>query len=372
MNTPLCSAIDTGLFLNTNGDIKTCCAGTDPLGNVRTQALPQIFSNFKTISIKHQLDNGSSPPYCSGCDRLESLSPGSSQRSDFNLRFPSNGKRQIKQIDIRWSNVCNLSCRYCDPVASSSWAKLLDIPVETVNRDYHQSVLDAISDNADTIESAFLLGGEPLLQKQNEQLLQILNPKTQLDIVSNMSVSLENNKIYSLLKGRDNVHWNLSVDNVGDRFEYVRYGANWAQLEHNIRVLKEDFGIHRVFLHPVYGIWSATNLVEYFEFADRHQLNIGWQLANPSYGAYGTDSFSVFDYNQDIKDMALRELERVNSNDPFLAGVKQSLLTTPSKPGMEKQFLDWTRRIESLMPTDKPFKQLWPELYEQMAKTEHP
>ena len=362
MTTPLCSAIDTGLFLNTNGEIKTCCAGSSPLGNIRSQSLPEIFSNFKTISIKHQLDNGASPPYCSGCDRLESLCAGSSQRSDFNLRFPSNGKRQLKQIDIRWSNVCNLSCRYCDPVASSSWSKLLDIPIETVNRDYHQSVLDAIADNVDTIESAFLLGGEPLMQKQNEQLLQILKPSTRLDIVSNMSVSLENNKIYNAIKGWDQVSWNLSFDNVGDRFEYVRYGAEWSQLEHNIRVLKEDFGISKVFLHPVYSIWSATNLVEYFEFADKHQLNIGWQLANPSFGPYGTDTFSIFDYDQRIKDLALRELDRVGVNDQFLTGVKNSLLTSQERPGIAKEFLDWTKRIETLMPPKKPFAELWPEL----------
>ena len=372
MSQPLCSAIDTGLFLNTNGEVKTCCAGTDPLGNIRSESLPNIFSSFKTISIKHQLDNGASPPYCSLCDRVESLSPGSSQRSDFNRRFPSKGKRQLKQVDLRWSNVCNLSCRYCDPVASSSWAKLLDIPVETANRDYHQSVLDTIANNVDSIECAFLLGGEPLMQKQNEQLLQILKPTTHLDIVSNMSVSLENNKIYNALKGWDSISWNLSFDNVGDRFEYVRYGAKWSQLEHNIQVLKDDFGISKIFLHPVYSIWSATNLVEYYEFADRHQLGITWQLANPSFGPYGTDTFSIFDYSQSIKELALREIERVNINNQFFTEVKNSLLTTQPRFDVAKQFLDWTRRIETLMPADKPFNQLWPELYALMVKTESP
>ena len=44
-----------------------------------------------------------------------------------------------------------------------------------------------------------------------------------VDILTNLSVLLDNNKIYEKLKSFPNVYWNLSFDNIGDRFPLKIY-----------------------------------------------------------------------------------------------------------------------------------------------------
>lgn len=367
---PLCPSIDVGLFLNTDGQVKTCCAGNKSFGNIKKQSLDEIFSTSDHyINSKTLLDKQEWPPYCNGCVAHEKNAPGTSQLTYFNRNFKTTGVRQTKQIDLRWSNVCNLSCRYCDPGASSVWEQMLGQKPQSANREYHQSVLDDVRKNADYIETAFMLGGEPLMQKQNEQLLEILNPNTQIDIITNLSTRLENNKIYNLLKKQERVSWHISFENIGDRFEYVRAGADWELLQHNIEVLKNDFGVNSVQFHPVYGIWSATRLVEFYDFVDLHGVGVGWQMANPSWGKYGCDYFSIFDHDPRIKELAIKQIDSIPNlfeREPSFKGIRENLSTDTFKPEASKEFLSWTARIEEFMPPKVGFADLWPELYEVM------
>ena len=164
-----CTSLDVGLFLGVDNKIKTCCAGND-LCSITENTIDEIFSNDYYKEIKNTLERKEIPDYCKLCDKHEKDVPGSSQANYFK-KFTSDGTRKLKQIDLRWSNTCNLSCRYCNTTDSSSWQKLTNIPLTTVNREYYQSVFDNIERNIDYIEEVSLIGGEPLMLKQNEQLL---------------------------------------------------------------------------------------------------------------------------------------------------------------------------------------------------------
>ena len=45
MNSTYCSAVDTGLFVSTQGDVGLCCSGSYPLGNIKKQPIKEIFAN---------------------------------------------------------------------------------------------------------------------------------------------------------------------------------------------------------------------------------------------------------------------------------------------------------------------------------------
>lgn len=356
MSRTLCTSIDVGLFLDVNGDIRTCCAGWGALGNINDNPLDNIFADKKFIEIKQAVDNYQYPEYCKVCEKVESLSPGLSQQTFFNSHFTTNGTRKIKQLDLRWSNICNLSCRYCGPYASSSWEKLLDIPVKSANRGYHQSILDTVKENSTSIEQVNLLGGEPLMQKQNEDLFTILDPDTPITIITNLSVSLENNKIYQLLKNFNNVTWHISFENIGDRFEYVRYGASWSKLCHNIELLKKDFG-KRIGFHAVYGIWSATRLREYYDFANQHNILVNWQLGILH------DELSLFNYDTNIKQLAINEIDQLDpEHQSKFTDIRNSLITSVPLPEINIKLKQWIDKSEQLMTATKTFKELWPEL----------
>lgn len=365
MNSNYCSAVDTGLFVSVQGAVGLCCSGSESIGNIRNEPIKDIFAKQKFIEIHSAVSSDQSHSYCSGCDSIERLAPGSSQRSAFNDQFPRPDKRQLKLIDVRWSNVCNLSCRYCNTHDSSEWRRLHSIPIESVNRDYTESLFEEIQENAETIECVYLLGGEPLMQKHNIRLLDIIGKNTKIDVLTNLSMVLDNNKIYEKLKSFPNVYWNLSFDNVGDRFEYVRQGGKWSVFTDNVKRLCDDFGASHVTFHPVYTIWNAINLHEYYEYADTGNFRVNWQMALPKIDKkYGlaTDSFTTFGHKKSIIDRAILEIEQLAIIDPVVDGIKASLIADTVQSNKDKDFLVWTNKMEKFMPANKSFVELWPEL----------
>jgi organic radical activating enzyme len=240
------------------------------------------------------------------------------------------------------------------------------LPINNVNKDYVESIFQEVNNNKETISNVYLLGGEPLLQKHNERLLEIVNPNVKIDVLTNLSVKLENNKIYEKLKSMPNVLWNISFDNVGKRFEYVRHGADWQIFQNNVRTVQEDFGRHRVTFHPVYTLWNATNLIEYYDFAINNSARVNWQLALPKsdIDGYKTDSFIVLGHKKSIIDRAINEIDKLPVHDKLLIGLKQSLIKDIERPGKDKEFLSWTNKMENLMPPVDKFENLWPELFE--------
>lgn len=359
-----CSAVDAGLFVSVNGQVGLCCSGSESLGSVRDSTVQDIFKQPRYIELRNNVKNNQPDAYCSGCSRIESLAAGTSQRSAFNAQFKPQEQRQLKLADVRWSNVCNLTCRYCNTHDSSEWRRLHNLPIETVNRDYTESLFEEIAANKNTLECLYLLGGEPLMQKHNERLLDIVDTGIKIDLLTNLSVKLDNNKIYQKLKSFPNVYWNLSFDNVGDRFEYVRQGASWATFTDNVKRLCDDFGSSHVTFHPVYTIWNSTRLEEYYNYAGTNNFRVHWQLALPKIDEFGfdTDSFIAFGHTQSIIKQAINEIDRIAVTDPILDNIKQSLIADIEIPGQSKKFVEWTRKMEKFMPPTKTFAELWPEL----------
>lgn len=362
MNENFCSGVNAGLFVSVNGGIKVCCAGGYDLGNIRETSVQDIFKNKKFIQLYQAVNFNSPTKYCFNCNNLERQAPGTTQKSAFNTQYPNLKSREIKLLDIRWSNVCNLSCRYCNIDDSSEWRKLHNLPIETVNRDYTESLFELIEQNVDSIDSLYLLGGEPLLQKHNERLLGLLNKNVKIDILTNGSVKLDNNRIYQLLKEFPRVYWNLSFDTVGDRFEYVRHGADWELLNNNIDKLINDFGSNHVTFHPVYSIWNALNLEEFYDFArTKGNRLVNWQMALPKVDTdLGTDSFLVPGHNPAVIEAAVNEINKLDI--PVLNSIKQTLLDTSAVGNRSKNFLAWTAKMEQFMPPKNQFIELWPRL----------
>jgi organic radical activating enzyme len=356
--TAYCSAIDCALHVDMNGDIRTCCSGSFAFGNLNDQ-------NLDSIRAKQKLDN----EYCKTCNYIEKRTPGSSQRSSFLDMYGVRDNHEIKFADIRFSNTCNLSCRYCDSFSSSKWAKLVGDPVQSYPAEI---LLKGIAKHVDTLDRVMLVGGEPLLQKPNLQLLNMLNPDCELEIITNANTNFRKNKIYEKTKKFKKIHWNLSFDNVGDRYEYVRAGGSWQRLNENITKLGDDFGYENVTFHPIYNIWNATRLIEFYDFRDSidKNLNVMWQEVMG-------DMLIVSNHNDKIIDLAILEIDKLNYSNPstdgmdFLHNMKTVLQETSNSSTKDIDFIKWITKQELLIPPTKTFALLWPELYSIMKNNEY-
>jgi hypothetical protein len=151
---------------------------------------------------------------------------------------------------------------------------------------------------------------------------------------------------------------------VGSKFEYVRQGAEWSVFTDNVKRLCDDFGSNHITFHPVYTIWNAINLEEYYEYAATNNFRVNWQLALSKLDrlGYQSDTFITFGHKKSIINRAVQEIEKIKVNDPVLDNIKTSLISDTELAGKDKGFLEWTARMEKFMPPKKPFAELWPEL----------
>jgi len=372
MNKTYCAAPWHGLHINPNGNVKTCCAG-DPnmLGDLNTHSIQDILFGEKMQEIRATLKQGRMhEQYCYNCIQAERY--GRSERhwhndvsEDFNSAEVALDYHRPVLVDVRWNITCNQSCNYCGDKCSSKWAALNGIPFKSQVRPYYQQVHEYLEQYQNWLREVALVGGEPLLLPENEQLLDIVPEGVTITVITNFSMDLSKNKIFKKLANRNKVGWSLSFDNIGDRYEYVRYGGEFDQLERNIELLKTLFERgHWGGIHAVYNLYNCTHLNDFTDWARRHKLSIQWQsLYQPEY-------LDPLKHNQTVRNLAKVEikqlLKRIDLTDSERSFFETALNNFNSAKEQDEsvKLRQHINDIETLYHSNKAgqFHKLWPEL----------
>jgi len=366
MNNVFCSAPWTSLFIDTDGSVKPCCASKFPLGNINNQSINNILNGNVLSGVKKELLEGKKPEHCQYCYESERVS-GTSTRLYFNENAPISDPSleifQLKQIDIRWSNHCNLRCLYCTPQSSSSIAEFYGIKEKLSNKQWQRTILDFIKSNVLTIEHVFLVGGEPLLLKENNELLDIITDQ-HIEVITNLSLVAENNTIFKKLLKKDNVHFNISLEQIGDKFQYVRNNAKWNTVMRNIEILKEN---RKSFsFHMVYCLYSALDLYTVL----KELCEISNVIINP---IFGLNYLDVNNHKQEIKDICLHEIDKILKDTELCHKLNEQVVTIESLRETLIQSRDTNLATEFIdsqkgNPDPEGFQRLWPEIWEILSK----
>jgi len=369
-----CYAPWTNVHINPQGTYKTCCGGSVEIADLRVIPINEVYKSRELTSIKNKILSNSKDNNCTNCYRQEQMSSTSErnwydsisdkktiQLNDVNDSF-------IQNLDIRWSTTCNLSCTYCGPDASSQWASIQKVPIDRL--DYSKtldSIIAFIQNNENSLKNLGLLGGEPLLQKENNFLLDVISDNVHINVITNLSVPLESNKIFHKLLSKKNVVWDISFDTVEEKFEYVRRGASWETQLKNIRYLQDcvkDKHNHIIGTAGVYSIYNAlelSNLHQYFE--NNNLPTFRWnELHHPSI-------LSVISLPELFRFKAADELEKSIKyhSQPrqinFLRDMAQNLRNIKNKEVSCSQLKNWHIKQENTYWPDFKYKfaDLWTE-----------
>ena len=371
-----CAAPWRGLHVNPNGDVKTCCAG-DPnmLGNLNNHTIGEILNGAELKKIRESIRQGQPHRYCINCVQAEKY--GDSERNwhnsvnhDFDVASADLDSHIPTLVDVRWNTTCNLSCNYCGEKCSSKWAMLKKMPIKSSTRNYFLEVCDYLEQHQSAIREVALVGGEPLLLPENERLLDVISKTAIVTLITNLSVDLHKNKIFQKLSTRNKVGWSMSFDNIGSRLEYVRHGANWAQIQENLKIIKNLMTTqgHWGGIHAVYNIYNATRVCELRQFAQDANVTVLWQnLFQPEY-------LNPFLHGSELAQQAIAEIERfyeMNIATPVERQFFDQALQTyrqklngPKATNIDFPFQKHIQEIENRYHQDKAgeFKRLWPEL----------
>jgi len=157
----------------------------------------------------------------------------------------THGITSTRILKLTTSYTCNATCVSCGAGASSSWAQLDRQTDPTIPiKKYKFIDIEKIKQGVDfkELKMLSLLGGEPLYEKKNFDLLEHLldtgNDQLFISMITNGSVVLSDRQKRILSKFK-NVNFSVSIDGVGPVFEYLRFPLKWDQLNQNLQFFKE-------------------------------------------------------------------------------------------------------------------------------------
>lgn len=246
-NRAFCPMPWSGLMYNFDGNVKNCIRSSSVLGNIKDAPIEQILTNNQNVARQSMMLNRQYPSNCKPCYDLEVGKQGFDIISDrvFYLKELKDNSLEtyrpnnfdLKTVDVRWSNLCNHACVYCNPMFSSKWADetktIMLTPAEQEQTEFKEYILK----HAGQLKHVYMAGGEPLLMKENLELLKKLNPNVNLRINTNLSKT--DTQVFDRICEFKNVHWTVSVETIEDEFEYVRYGGKWPDFLDNLSQIKQ-------------------------------------------------------------------------------------------------------------------------------------
>lgn len=278
----------TGLATREDGAVCVCCR-SHPIGWIQENSLEEIWNNDNMKRIRKQVLGGVRPPECEPCFSLEDQGVESLRQRHINGKIPEARIRlypnanhkinkefempfEIPTMELKLNNLCNLKCRMCHPMDSTSWndwEQVEEFYEKENNIMFHivkkhnlkeKPFLDKFQDNEQWWSSleknlpyfrrVEFAGGEPLMDPQHYKILDMLAPygdQIEIKYATNLTMLGKSNRtIWEYWPKFKSVAVNVSIDGIGQSYEYIRGNASWAELIHNIKQIQTISNISRI------------------------------------------------------------------------------------------------------------------------------
>jgi len=350
-NKKFCPMPWTGLMYNFDGTVKNCIRSAGTIGNIKNDKIQNILLGNTNTTTQQLIIDHKPVSTCHTCYDLEGDKSGFNIISDrvFYIRelkkVPTDtyqtGNFDLQTVDVRWTNLCNFSCVYCGPGFSSKWASELDKYLDTPTSIQKQQFKNYIFENAHKLKHVYLAGGEPLLMKENEELLDLLkstNPRVNLRI--NTNLSKVDTRVFDKLCEFENVHWTVSVETIQEEFEYIRHGGRWTDFLDNINTIRKlDHRISFNMLHFLLNYQSVFGCVDFLK-------NLGFHNNSYIIGALLTPLYLNIRHLPDSVLNSVRDTlqDKINQHPGYLLEDSYrnmlAYLNTPFEKNLKQSFAD--------------------------------
>jgi organic radical activating enzyme len=250
-----------------DGRAYPCCLSDywHPLGDLRKNTMEEVWNQEPYRQLRVNMLNDQPSKECVKCYENEKNGLFS-MRNDANRNYGhhiaeveqthddgTHDEFKIRYWDVRFSNLCNFSCRSCGPIFSSNWyndhVKLHNRVPDVLKRpmarvEYttgdEDDMITQMMPHIPHLEQVYFAGGEPLIMKEHYFLLEKLIEagKTDIRIQYNTNFSelhFKDKHVFEYWKHFKNVSVGASLDGSGARAELIRKGTDWAQTVDNRR-----------------------------------------------------------------------------------------------------------------------------------------
>jgi MoaA/NifB/PqqE/SkfB family radical SAM enzyme len=261
------------------GTTRPCCMAHDEITDENGEKYDLNKTDLETAyhsqymqQLRRQFRAGEKPATCNRCWEEEAAGRDSKRiHSQVRLKelykqvdWGNDDPDQLWFVDLKLGNICNLKCRICGSWSSSKWAEeelaympdLKDKKQHIAYQWLHQGAwprkTETFWDNMKSllpnIKYFEFTGGEPWMIEEHWDLLQYAVDQgysKNIDIHYNTNATQDPLPHAELWHQFGRVDIAFSIDNVGDRFEYERYGANWQranEIVDEVHTLRDGYG----------------------------------------------------------------------------------------------------------------------------------
>ena len=384
----------TGLATREDGAIKICCRSL-PIGWIQSNSLEEVWNSEKMLAVRKQILSGEKPDVCRPCFDLEDQGVESLRQRHVNGVIPEarinlypTALDQLREdytmpfefptMEIKINNLCNLKCRMCNPLDSTSWqdwdvvkpfyekennylvptiAKLVRKPGQYIgpfeDTDHWWESFEKLLPHFRRVEFA---GGEPLMDPQHYKILDMLKPYGK-----NIEIKYATNATtLGITKGRTiHDYWpyfrsvavNVSIDGIHDVYNYIRGNGDFSQIETNIKEIQKIPNVSRVvgaFTAQAGNILQAAECIDYFI----NEMNIVFYSHRVSY----PNCLSAQVLPQELKEESIRRLQAVDARLFTFENIKNNSLLEKVTRQQIKDNINYLKAKDQY--------NLWPEFLE--------
>lgn len=323
------------------GEAYPCCHAemAYPVGNCRHKTLEEIYRDAPMRVLRDDMLNERPNPTCGRCYEQEESGFFSGRKSankhhGHHVKRIDDDKFQMTYWDIRFSNLCNLSCRSCGHIFSSNWHKDQAVlaggtwsqtnPVLNYAGRTETDIWEQLIPHLDYVEQIYFAGGEPLMMKEHYNILDELERRGRFDVrlIYNTNfthVRLKDRTVFDYWKRFKSVAVGASLDAQGPRAEYIRKGTDWATIEANRARMMEVCPQVDFYISPTLSILNALHLPDFHRdwveqgLIKPQDLNVNI-LQDP---AYLRIDIAPTDYKQKLVKRYQEHLEWLRPQDPL-------------------------------------------------------
>lgn len=190
-----------------------------------------------------------------------------------------------KIVEVYFSNLCNMSCIYCNEKYSTVWEQeniKYNEPnrskITPINSEEYAAMVSAffnwLDKNITNLMELNVLGGEPFFQPELDTMIEFLethpNPKLTLKVFSNLKVSQPKlNRILSKLeqfvvnRQLQSVELITSIECWGPQQEYIRTGLSLRQWEDNFLYIVKNYQNIKIHTHGTITCLTIPTMTEF-------------------------------------------------------------------------------------------------------------
>lgn len=395
MNSTYCSLPWTHLASHPDGGVTLCCISDhtnaasrsrnfEPLYyyDLNKDKLDNIMNSDFYKKTRLEMLNGIKPKACLRCYQEEDNNVRSKRiEENEKLGFTEDMAKAITSVDgtipvnfkfveLRLGNLCNLKCRTCNPVSSTSWI----VPYQKLQQEltfvtnYDRKInsswtesdefwTDLFEHSAD-IQLIYVNGGEPTLVEKHWKYLEELIKRgynKQITLWYNINMTNLPDKLIDLWKEFKKVQVTCSIDDLYERNDYIRSGSKWSEVVTNLDKIQSYNWIESSVCQTIswLNVFYVNDFIKYMRQRNLHvHMNYVYDPKFLSVQILPTEYKKIIlDTCKDLNEWELNSISSqlcVDENTQmFNNGIKYNKwLDVNNKKDFAKTFNDWYNHLQ--------------------------